>query len=88
MKIFFTLTLFLVFLSSATFAFAKPGDKVLKLNRGQVQSSVNKAGKVLDLDDVNEKGNKKGKKDTLDKDDKLEKSLKKESRKLLRKAIK
>jgi len=88
MKTFFTLTLLIVFLSSATFVFAKPKDKVLKLNRGQIQSSINKAGKVLDLDDVNEKGNKKGKKDTLDKDDKLEQSLKKESGKLLRKAIK
>ena len=92
MKKLFVLFTLTAFLTSATFAFAKkPQDKNLKLNRGQVQSSVNKLDKVLDLDDIDDKGNKKWKKDKNEKkdnDDKLEESLKKDTRKLFRKALK
>ncbi len=86
-RVFILLTLF-TFLISATVTFAKPKDKELKLNRGQVQSSMNKIEKLTDLDDEDAKGKKSKKKDKKNKDSKLEKSAKKESRKLLRKAIK
>lgn len=86
-KLFLLATLF-AFIASATFSFAKPKDKDLKLNRGQIQSSINKADKVLDLDDEDAKGKKPGKEDKKDKDSKLDKSVKKESRKLIRKALK
>ena len=86
-KLFFLLSL-CAFLVSSTTTFAKPKNKDLKLNRGQLQSSVNKIEKLTDSDGVEDKKGKKGKKDKADKDSKLEKSAKKESRKLLRKALK
>ncbi len=91
MKTIVTIMLLLIFLSSGTLAFAKPKNKDLKLNRGQVQSSVNKVDKLVDLDldgdDMSGKGkkNKKGKKG---KDLNFEKSVKKESKKALRKMLK
>ncbi len=88
MKNLFILATLFAFVASATFSFAKPEDKDLKLNRGQVQSSINKVDKVLDPDDEDVKGKKPGKKDKKDKDSKLDKSVKKESRKLIRKALK
>jgi len=60
-KLFVLVTLF-AFVASATFSFAKPKDKNLKLNRCQVQSSINKVDKVLDLDDEDVKGKKPWKK--------------------------
>ncbi len=91
MKKIFVCLVISAFLGSSTFAFAKPKDKDMKLNRGQVQSSVNKVDKLLDLDDDDKKGKKSGKKDKKnkkDKDSQLEKSVKKESRNLLKKSLK
>lgn len=97
MKTIVTIMLLLIFLSSGTLAFAKPKNKDLKLNRGQVQSSVNKVDKLVDLDldgdDMSGKGKKnkkgeKGKKGKKGKDLNFEKSVKKESKKALRKMLK
>ncbi len=85
MKKLFVLLALCIFLGSVTTIFAKPKDKDLKLNRGQLQSSTNKVEKLTDIDGVEDK---KGKKDKIDKDSKLEKSVKKGSSKLLRKTFK
>ena len=86
MKKLFIFALLFAFLSSATLAFAKPNDKDLKLNRGQLKK-IEKIADDLD-DDDDEKGNKSGKKDKKDKDTELEKATKKTSKKLLKEAFK
>ncbi len=84
MKKIFMLVTLVAFIASTTCAFAKPKDKKLKLNRGQVQSSSNKLEKLTDSGD--EKGKRKSdkKKEEKEKDSKLEKSVKKESKKALK----
>jgi hypothetical protein len=83
---------FILIISAAASAQGK--SKEAKMNKGQVNSTIKKATNpgntdlFNDKDGKNDKDDKKDKGDKKDKDSQLEKSLKKESQKALKKAIK